>query len=118
MRFSNFGLEVSGDRERAVVRPSGEVDIATAGQLQEAVIKRLNRGCAHVVVDLRAVTFLDSSGISALIACHRRAQELAAVVAFIVGGGCTRRVLELTGVIDYVNLEFAADDEHILGAHT
>lgn len=111
MQLSDFDLEVSGDRDRTVVRPCGEVDLATAGRLQAAVIERLDRGCAEVVVDLRAVTFLDSSGIGALIACHRRARELAAGVAVIVGGGSTRRVLELAGVIDRLNIEFAGDED-------
>lgn len=111
MQLPDFDLEVSGDREPAVVRPSGELDIATADQLQAAVIECLNRGCAQVVVDLRAVTFLDSSGIKALIAGHRRAQELTAGVTLIVGGGGTRRALELTGLLDYMSVELAPDGE-------
>ena len=107
----DFGLEVTRDRERVSLRASGEVDLTTAGMLEARIIQHLDRRGARVVVDLRPVSFIDSSGIRALIAADQRARELHASVSFIVGGGQTRRVLELTGLVGVLHLESAPDDE-------
>jgi anti-sigma B factor antagonist len=110
-RRADFDLEVARDGERAIVRPSGDVDLATSGQLTAAVLGLLNHGCARVMLDLRAVTFLDSSGIRALVAVHQRAEELHVRLSVTLGGGQTRRVLELTGLLDHLHLEGPPDGE-------
>jgi anti-anti-sigma factor len=55
-------------RDRTVVIPIGEIDLDTSGMLRSCLA-----GCAgRVIVDLSAVTFLDSSGIGALAAERNR----------------------------------------------
>jgi anti-sigma B factor antagonist len=107
----DFGLEVTRDHQRVSLRASGEVDLATADVLEARISHHLDRAGARVVVDLRAVSFIDSSGIRALIAADQRARELRASLSFIIGGGQTRRVLELTGLVDRLHLESAPDGE-------
>jgi anti-sigma B factor antagonist len=107
----DFGLEVTRDHARVSLRASGEVDLTTAGMLEARIIQHLDRPGARVVVDLRPVSFIDSSGIRALIAADQRARQLHASVSFIVGGGQTRRVLELTGLVEVLHLESTPDDE-------
>ncbi len=106
----DFDLQVTAGQGRVTVRVSGEVDLATSGELERAVVAILVRGCARVTVDLRAVSFLDCTGIRALLAVHQRALELAAVVSLIVPGGQVGRVLELTGMADHLNLEGVPDE--------
>jgi anti-sigma B factor antagonist len=50
-----------------VVRVAGDLDLATAPRLSSAVLDDV--GCRRLVVDLSAVTFLGSTGLSALLAC-------------------------------------------------
>ena len=114
----DFGLEVTTDHERVIVRVSGEVDLATAGALETGIIDHLDRRDARIVVDVRAVSFIDSSGIGALIAADQRARELHASVSFIIGDGQTRRVLELTGLIDYLQTESTPDAKRAGAAPT
>jgi anti-anti-sigma factor len=49
-----------------VVEVAGEVDLSTAGQVEQAIAAVAARG-VRVVVDLSAVAFLDSSGVTALL---------------------------------------------------
>jgi anti-anti-sigma factor len=64
----------TGEREGlAVIVPRGELDIATAPDLQEAVDARMGAG-QDVVVDLRELEFMDSSGLRVLVAAHTRAR--------------------------------------------
>jgi anti-anti-sigma factor len=60
---------------RAVVRIRGEIDIATAPEIQ-ALLDRATRGDRpHVLVDLTAVDFMDCSGLRLLVRAERRAGE-------------------------------------------
>jgi anti-sigma B factor antagonist len=56
-----------------VLAVSGEVDLATADELFEAGTKALSADCATLRIDLAEVTFLDSTGLAALIKIHNQA---------------------------------------------
>jgi anti-sigma B factor antagonist len=98
-------IEVKPDLDRMLVCPAGEVDLATADTLESRIVDVLHNGCARVVVDLRAVTFIDSSGIRALLNAHQRARESGRPISIILGGPAIRRTLEIVGVTDYLELE-------------
>jgi anti-sigma B factor antagonist len=104
-----FTVDVVPDRARVLVRPVGDVDIATAEQLERPVVELMERGFSHVVVDLRGVTFLDSTGVHALVQCRERAEERGARMSIIPGGMATRRVLDITGLIDHFEIEPSPD---------
>ncbi|WP_296151814.1 STAS domain-containing protein, partial [Pseudonocardia sp. SCN 73-27] len=55
----------------AVVAVSGDVDLAGAGRVGTAVGQALARRPAALVVDMSAVTFLDSSGLDQLVEARR-----------------------------------------------
>jgi anti-anti-sigma factor len=57
----------------AVAEISGELDIASAPRLREALLSAIRRHGPAISVDLQGVTFLDCSGISVLLATARRA---------------------------------------------
>ena len=61
-----------GSPRQVVMAIAGEVDIATAPQLERALLRYTD---CDVIVDLTAVTFLDSSGLTALIQAYKRLQQ-------------------------------------------
>jgi anti-anti-sigma factor len=61
--FEPFRVDVEPDRESVRVAPVGELDIATVDKLQTEVSRLLETGFAKVVLDLRGVRFLDSTGL-------------------------------------------------------
>jgi anti-sigma B factor antagonist len=69
-----MGLQIATELAEGcvVVRPSGELDIATAGHLREVVIDAIGAGHHDIVVDLSAVTFIDSSGLGVLVGAMKR----------------------------------------------
>lgn len=69
-----FGLDRLDEDDAVVLAPRGELDIATAGRLAEAA-DRVPGDTPLLVVDLRAVTFLDSSGLRGLLLVRRRAER-------------------------------------------
>lgn len=53
----------------------GRLDAAVAAQVKERIQELLDEGNQHLVLDLGGVTFLDSSGLGALVSCLRRVKE-------------------------------------------
>ena len=99
-----FRIAVRPDADRAIVIPVGELDLMSAGALENEVVGLLERGIADVVVDLRGLSFMDSTGIRALLACHGRAEREHAALAIIVGDRRTRRPLEICGVLGQLHV--------------
>ncbi len=81
-------------REGAVVLAvSGEVDLATAEQFQEAV-RASGAGAERLVVDLRQLGFLDSSGVRALLVAARDVGVSRVSVVCPPGNTGVRQVLD------------------------
>jgi anti-sigma B factor antagonist len=60
---------------RIVVIVAGELDLATAPLLVREVTGELSNPVTSLAIDLGAVTFLDSSGLEAVLTVRREAQE-------------------------------------------
>jgi anti-sigma B factor antagonist len=93
-----FHCVVLPDRERVVVVPVGELDLATTAELDRQVAELLESGFRHVVVDLAELSFLDSTGVHLLIRWSRRAADDGWTFEVTPGDGAVERVLDLTGV--------------------
>ena len=78
---------------------AGEIDMATAPQITDAVQNAIATEAAQVLLDLVEVTFLDSTGIRTLLFAHRDAGEQGVLLRVDPGHG-VMRVLELTGVLE------------------
>jgi anti-sigma B factor antagonist len=81
----------------------GEIDMSSAPELRSALAA--DGGAALVVLDLRAVTFLDSSALGVIVAQLRRARERGSRFAVAAGPGSeARRLLELSGLLGTVEV--------------
>lgn len=79
----------------AVVSVVGDVDLASAAQLGEALGAAL-RHSSHLVVDVTDMTFIDSSGLSVLVQAHRRAAEAGGTLTLRHPSLTLRRLLAIT----------------------
>jgi stage II sporulation protein AA (anti-sigma F factor antagonist) len=73
-----------------------EVDIATAGEVRDSLLSSVNRGGIHLVVDASPVTFMDSSGVNALVRARERAERLGGSIHVVTRSRSVLRVLEVT----------------------
>ncbi|MGH3628080.1 MAG: STAS domain-containing protein [Sciscionella sp.] len=60
-------------RDAVIVQVRGEVDVYTAPLLRDRVEEAFDSGSPRVIIDLTAVGFLDSHGLSALVCAHKQA---------------------------------------------
>lgn len=87
---------------------TGDLDLATAGTLREAIQEKRAGGLTELTLDLSDVGFMDSLGIGLLVATHNRLKEEGAKMRLIV----PQRLyvlLELTGLIDLLHPEKAPE---------
>ena len=98
-----FKLEISTEATR--IRPSGEIDMASADQFQQVITAHLVNGALRVVVDLGDVTFLDSSGSRALLVAHQFATEHQRSLKVENTPPMVRTVLEIGGVMNLLTGE-------------
>jgi anti-sigma B factor antagonist len=91
-----FEVTVSTEAGVRVVAVSGELDLDTMGELNEALA--VGNGAATTVVDLRGLTFIDSSGVSGVLSAARRARDVGERLVCVPGPQQIQRVFELTGV--------------------
>jgi len=88
--------ETRGDSD-AVLALTGEIDMATAGDLRAAADRSM-REVTRVVLDFRGVTFCDSQGLSTLISLNRQASETGGQLVLVNIGDFMARLLEITGL--------------------
>lgn len=93
-------LRPERDRERMVVMLSGELDLASVGSVEAAVQELYATGFASVVLDLRELTFIDSTGLRLLLRLDEQAWASGVALAIIDGEGPVRRLLRLTRLAD------------------
>ena len=78
-----------------VVGVTGEIDVASAPALRDRLLGLLNRGTVSLVVDLRGVTFMDSTGVGSLLRIHHRQSLLGGSVHFVADQHAVLRVLDI-----------------------
>ncbi|HEY2577056.1 MAG TPA: STAS domain-containing protein [Streptosporangiaceae bacterium] len=75
----------------------GDIDCRTSQWLQGCLLRMLGTAGTHLIVDLSAVSFIDCSGLRALLATCREAEARACSVRFTDLSHPVRRLADLTG---------------------
>lgn len=106
----NLDFETTRNGTVAVVAPTGELDLSGAAVL-EAELERLavDPELAAVVLDLRGLEFMDSSGLRLVVLADMRAREAGRRFALVRGGETVHRVFEITRMSE--RLDFVAGPE-------
>ena len=92
---ADFAVETLPDRERVIVAPRGELDIATVGRVAAEIDALVRVGFDDLVLDLRGLVFMDVAGLRLVIGQAHRSD---ANVALIDGSPAVARLFDLAGV--------------------
>ena len=100
MHQTTFSADFERTGGDTVVRVRGELDLTTAPALRAALEAALQEciepDSMSVEVDMFEVTFIDCSGLNALIACRREAASPGPTLSLVRPSWCVRRVVGLT----------------------
>ena len=91
----------SSERETAVVL-EGEVDLATADGLNEALARAMQGRPARLAVDVSGVSFLDSTGIRCFVMAARKGSEMGCKVVVRNPTAAILRIFEICGVDEFL----------------
>jgi anti-sigma B factor antagonist len=115
-----FGFSVAVDGAWGVLVAGGELDLAADSALRAHLRELVDGGVRHVIVDLRQVSFMDSTGLGVLVAANRQLGdgEPARSLRLVCTNERTVKVFRLTGLLPRfpmhasVEQARAADDQH------
>jgi anti-anti-sigma factor len=94
-----FDIAVEQREGVVVVRPKGDLDIATTPMLAEILGDLAGRG-ASAVLDLGEVEFIDSSGLQTILTAHATSQRDGFGLTMLPGPPPVMKVFELAGLTD------------------
>jgi anti-sigma B factor antagonist len=99
-----FRCESGRDDDRWWVRPIGELDLDTAPLLEEQLAAARAGGAKNVVLDMRGLTFMDSTGLRLVIRWDTAGKNDGFEFAVVPGDDVVQRVFRLTGMDDHLKV--------------
>ena len=115
VRNGTLVVAVEGGGDTQTISLIGELDLSNAESLSAALDQAEAADGATVVIDMRRLEFIDSTGIALLVACHRRLNGDADRLRIVASqASAVRRVLSVTGLdasLPFVEATDGADAE-------
>ena len=110
--MANLEVETTHSGSVVVIAPTGELDLSGAAILQ-AELDRLaeDRDLGGVVLDLRGLAFMDSSGLRLVVLADMQARDAGRRFAIVRGDETVHRVFEITRMSD--RLDFVDSPEEL-----
>jgi anti-sigma B factor antagonist len=99
-----FRCETGRDGAAAWVRPVGELDLDTAGDVEEELAGLRAAGCERLVLDLRGLRFMDSTGLRLVIRWDSASKQDGFQFAIVPGIDVVDRVFQLTGMNEHLTV--------------
>ena len=95
---TNFDMRTKTEGSKTIIDLVGDLDFHTARQLREKLIELNSEGVTDVILDLAELDFIDSSGLSVLVAALKRLRNQGGDLVLQSVSDQTRRVLEVSGL--------------------
>ena len=109
--MSLFDLQTSEEAYGSRAALKGEIDLSTVEDVESGLRSAIDGGSGAIVLDLREVSFLDSSGLRLMLRLHKDLGEAGRRLVLVQGPRRVARVFELTGAED--QFEIVADPSEI-----
>ncbi|MFP3959673.1 MAG: STAS domain-containing protein [Spirochaetaceae bacterium] len=105
MAFRNMDIRLRRSGSIYIVDISGEMDLYNAHRLKEVVNKMVAKGIRDFIINVDGVSYIDSTGIGALMHVHSTIKKQGRRVLLVNVKGTVRQVIQLTKLMDYFNIE-------------
>ena len=101
----NLRIEVADTTSPTTVVLTGEIDVVTSGRVRDALMAVCSSGEFHVVVDMTNVTFMDSTGLAALVGPLKRFRSMNGEIVLKSPTRGVKKVLEISGLTRVFTIE-------------
>lgn len=98
------------DERTTVIAVTGEIHVSTAPQFSRRLNDAIGRGKTAVVLDLRGVTFIDSTGLSVLLNGLRRVTRSRGRLAIVCANPTVLRLFQITRLDSTFDIHATLDD--------
>jgi anti-sigma B factor antagonist len=98
-------VQLFTDPGGVTLRLAGELDLETASELDRQLADIAETQVTRLLIDLGAVTFMDSTGLSSILRAHRSAGSNGHTLVLRRGSNQVQRLFELTGMNDRLTFE-------------
>ncbi len=85
--------------DRTVVEVEGEIDVSSADTLRDQLSDLLDRDRTDLVIDLRAVTFLDSTGLGVLVGTLKKVRLAGGRLQLVISSERLLKVFRITALL-------------------
>lgn len=106
----NFAVTEVDHDGTPVLSVEGEVDVSTAPELRERLLALAERGKTVAVVDLSAVSFVDSTALGVLVSGVKRMRNAGGDLRLVVTQPRIAKVFEITGLTDVFRIFPTAEE--------
>ena len=96
--MTELEIGVLDENEHTVVALNGEIDIHSAPRMREKLVELISQGRCRIVLDLRAVDFLDSSGLGVIVGALQRVRSAGGDLTVAGAPPQIHRVIEMSGL--------------------
>lgn len=107
---SNFLVQTQVADGAIMLTISGELDLVSSPVLEQALEGLGASDARLVMLDMRGLEFMDSTGIHLLVKAHQRAHQAGQRFALIRGSEQVHRMLDLTGVSEQMTIVDSPED--------
>ena len=99
-----FRTDISRAGDRVTVKLYGELDLATAPQLQESLVAIGHDDAIEVVLDFEELKFIDSVGLSVVIVEHKRLKASGGTLVIQYPSTRTRKLFDVSGLSSHLTI--------------
>jgi anti-sigma B factor antagonist len=101
---SDFRVNVRMEGRAAIIAVAGELDLASSPKLEQQLDEVWASDAELLVIDLRELEFMDSTGLSIIVGAQQRLGDSERKLSVVKGPPQVQRLLDLTGVSERLQL--------------
>jgi anti-anti-sigma factor len=104
-------IKTRRENDRFFIQITGRIDVYTASAVGEAIQSAVADGALNITLDLTSVSIVDSSGLGTLVGNAQTLSSLGGSIALAGMRPRLKRVLEITGLCRYFDIDTYMDEE-------
>lgn len=101
---NDFRVDVRAEGRATIIAVIGELDLASSPELEQQLEQVWRSDADQLVLDLRGLEFMDSTGLSIIVGAHQRVTETGRRLSVVKGPPQVQRLLDLTGVSERLQM--------------